>query len=305
VLHRNSRIDVAARSNTLVLEKAATAAFRTAGAPFMHVDPLVSCLLVTTGGPERFGYLQRSVADYCRQTYVRKELVVVFDSARQHDQLKCKSFLAQLGRDDVKIIPNEEALSLGKLRNISRGAAQGEICCQWDDDDFHHPQRLERQLSALLESGRQAVYLQEVMQYFIKRRDLYCMNWRATPAMGHPGTLMLKRSAMVTYPETGDEAARGEDLAVAMQLHEKKEVCLLEGAPHLYVYISHGANTWPDDHHQMLANSLAISRGQLTRREAQIREGLGAFDFGPGPLQVHGNNGAAFKIGGPDTGRAA
>ncbi|SFK35564.1 glycosyltransferase family 2 protein [Methylocapsa palsarum] len=264
----------------------------------MNVDPLISCLLVTTGGRERFDYLQRSVTDFCRQTYQRKELVVVFDGAHHHDQSICKAYLAQLARDDITTIENERPSSLGQLRNISRGAAHGEICCQWDDDDFHHPQRLERQLKALIESGRQAVYLQEVMHYFIKRRDLYCMNWRATPAMGHPGTLMLKRSANVSYPESGEQSACGEDLAVAMQLHEKKEVCLLEGAPHLYVYISHGANTWPDDHHQMLANSLSISRGQLTRRETQIRDGLRAFDFGRDPVRVQGNNGPAFTIGG-------
>lgn len=271
----------------------------------MQTDPLISCLLVTTGDQQRFAYLRRSVTDFCRQTHERKELLVVMDGAARRDQSAFKSYLAQLGRSDVRLVEVDGLLTLGQLRNISRGAARGEIFCQWDDDDFHHPWRLEHQLKALLESGRQAVYLQEVMQYFVEPRDLYCTNWRATPAKGHPGTLMLKRSAKVKYPESGEEASRGEDLAVAMQLHEQNGVCLLEGAPHLFIYISHGANTWPDDHHRMLAGSLAMSRGQLTRREAQIREGLRAFDFGPDLVNVQGNNGLAFTIGGVDSSPAA
>jgi hypothetical protein len=71
---------------------------------------------------------------------------------------------------------------------------------------------------------------------------------------------------------------------------------LLADAPHLYVYVSHGANLWSDAHHRMWANMLAMSRGMLMRREAQIREGVGVFDFGPGPITVLGSNGPAFTL---------
>jgi hypothetical protein len=66
--------------------------------------------------------------------------------------------------------------------------------------------------------------------------------------------------------------------------------------PHLYVYTSHGMNSWSEDHHRMLASKLAISRGLLLRREAELRAALKPYDFGPGEVSVNGNNGPAFKI---------
>ena len=61
---------------------------------------------------------------------------------------------------------------------------------------FHHPERVERQRAALIESGKDGVLLEEVMQFFPASRRLYCTNWRATEFKGHPGTLMCARSAM-------------------------------------------------------------------------------------------------------------
>ena len=69
------------------------------------------------------------------------------------------------------------------------------------------------------------------------------------------------------------------------------------GAPHLLVYVSHGASTWHDDHHRMLARALSVSSSLLRRREAQLRAGLAPFDFGSGEVAVHGYNGVAFTLG--------
>jgi hypothetical protein len=66
--------------------------------------------------------------------------------------------------------------------------------------------------------------------------------------------------------------------------------------PHLFLYVSHGSNSWDAGHHRMLASELAISRGLLKRRENEIREGLAPFDFGEGPVAIQGNNGLAFTI---------
>jgi glycosyltransferase involved in cell wall biosynthesis len=253
-------------------------------------------LLVTLPVAQRFAYFQRSVTAYCRQTYPHRELIVVLDSGPAEIRAAMLAYLAGLARSDIHVIEAPDKCSLGRLRNLSRGAAHGEVLCQWDDDDLHHPRRLEQQLQALQNTNGQAVCLQEVMQYFPRTRSLYCINWRLTEAKGHPGTLMCRRSAAIKYPESGPEAQRGEDLAVARQLQQRKGYGVLAGAPHLYVYVSHGINTWAADHHRMLATKLALSQGLLRRREAQLRQGLEPFDFGPGTVVVQGNNGAAFTL---------
>ena len=70
----------------------------------------------------------------------------------------------------------------------------------------------------------------------------------------------------------------------------------MPGAPHLYVYVSHGANTWDASHHSMLARELSISQSLLRRREGQLREGVRPFEFGPGEVAVRGYNGVALTL---------
>lgn len=254
--------------------------------------------MVTLPVAQRLCFLQRSVAAYCRQTHRNKELVIVVDQGTAAAKSAIAAHVASLGRDDIRLVDVRGKLSLGALRNLSRESARGDVLCQWDDDDLHHPRRVEQQLAALIKLGGQASHLQEVMHFFARSRLIYCTNWHATEAGGMPGTLMFRRSAQMRYPETGPSSRRGEDSVVVSQLRQRGELHALAGAPHLYVYVSHGGNTWADDHHEMLATRLGISRGLLLRREAQLREGLRPFDFGPGGVTVQGNNGPAFTLGG-------
>jgi glycosyltransferase involved in cell wall biosynthesis len=257
----------------------------------------VSCLMVTLPVPGRFGYFRRSVAAYCAQTHPDRELVIVVDRARGDSVPAIAAHVAALGRDDIRIVELPGTATLGALRNVSIDAARGDVVCQWDDDDLHHPQRVARQLALLVEADAQSVYLEDVLQYFPATRTLWWTNWHATEGKAMPGTLMCRRSAPIRYPESGPEASRGEDSVVAAQLLRLGGFRALAGAPHLFVYVSHGANTYADDHHRMLARELAVSRGLLLRREAQLREGIATFDFGPGKVTVQGYNGAAFTLG--------
>jgi glycosyltransferase involved in cell wall biosynthesis len=262
-------------------------------------DFMVSCLMVTLAVPERLDFLRRSVGDYCRQTHCRKELVIVLDSGAPETKTAIGEHVASLRRNDIRIVDPRRKLSLGALRNIARESTRGDIHCQWDDDDLHHPERLERQLDYLLQAGCEAVCLQETMQFFPRARALYCTNWRASPPRSNPCTLMCRRSAPIRYPESGAESRVGEDVAVVRQLLEQEACRFLADAPHLYVYVSHGNNFLNGDHHRMLAMRLGISRGLLRRRETQLREGLRPFEFGPEPITVQGNNGVAFTLSRP------
>ncbi|MEO8304047.1 MAG: glycosyltransferase family A protein [Betaproteobacteria bacterium] len=259
-------------------------------------DILVSCLTVTLPVAERFRHFQRCLGDYCRQTHPHRELVIALDPGPADARSAIEAEVAALNRSDIRIVASPVRLTLGALRNLCIASARGQILCQWDDDDLHHPDRVRCQLDALLESTHDAVYLEDVMQYFPASRTLYCTHWGAVLPKGMPGTLMCRRVAHPRYPEIGEAAIRGEDTAVAKLLMRQGGYGLLAGAPHLFVYVSHGTNTWPDDHHRMLADELSISRGLLRRREAGLREGLRAFAFGSGAVTVQGYNGPAFIL---------
>jgi glycosyltransferase involved in cell wall biosynthesis len=254
--------------------------------------------MVTLPSPVRLPYLRRSLAAYRDQTHPARELVIVMDRGAPEARAAARLAVEDLGRDDVRIIEPPGPLTLGALRNASWGAATGDFICQWDDDDLYHPQRIAAQLAALAASGGVSTCLEEVMQFFPASRRIYLTNWRAAPAAAMPATLFCRATAQVRYPEEGPEAALGEDLSVLTQLKGLGDFHAQPGAPHLYVYVSHGRNVCGADHHQMIADRLSVSKGLLRRREAELRAGLAAFDFGDGEVAVEGSNGSAFTIAG-------
>jgi len=256
----------------------------------------VSCLMVTLPVPERLAFAKRSIDDFCRQTYPAKTLVLVVNGGIESVRQALRDYVMSLNRTDIRLVAPPGVLNLGQLRNISLEAADDDIVCQWDDDDLYHPERLERQVSALTRGGLEAVYLQEVMQYLPEDETLYWTNWRAAPLAGHPGTLMARRSAGFHYPTQGANARLGEDAEVARTLIARGRVGYLGNMPHLYVYVSHGTNSWDAAHHRMLKDQLAISQALLRRREAQIRDGLEPYGFPADTLTVSGSNGAAFTL---------
>jgi glycosyltransferase involved in cell wall biosynthesis len=239
---------------------------------------------------------KQSIDDFCRQTLAKKTLNVVINGGFQPVREALRNYIATLHREDIQVIEPSGILNLGQLRNISLEAASGDIVCQWDDDDRIHPDRLQEQAAVLVQNDLEAVYLQDVMQYFPEKGALFWTNWRATPALGHPGTLMARRLASLRYPTQGDTARLGEDLELAQALIERKRVGYMSGTPHLYVYVSHGANSWNDEHHAMLRDQLAISRALLLRREPQIRTGLAPYGFPANNVSVFGSNGQAFAL---------
>jgi glycosyltransferase involved in cell wall biosynthesis len=262
----------------------------------MSDRPLISCLMVALPAEERCAGLRRSIADYLRQTWPDRELVIVLNGGDPAVAAKIKAYVDHLGRGDVRVVEPAGELALGVLRNLSRAEARGEAICQWDDDDLYHPERLERQAKALIASGGEALCLEQVMQFFTAERLLYCDNLRMAGEACFPGSILVWAEAPIDYPETGAHARLGEDSDVVLQLKARGGLRILADAPHLYVYVSHGANSWDSGHHHAIPRWHGLTQGLLRRREAQLRAGLAPFDFGPGPVTVQGSNGPAFVI---------
>ena len=260
----------------------------------MTDQPLVSCLMVSLMSPDRLAYIRQSIADFRAQTYPNRELVIIADGRADPEVLtQVRAELAE-ARIGLHLEQAPPGLSLGALRNLSRARAGGEFHCVWDDDDRYHPERLARQIEALVASGREGLCLAQVIQFFPKAGELYLTNWKATEAEGFPASLMLRARSAVTYPENGPESRLGEDANLLAQLRAGGGVAHLADQPFLYFYQSHGANSWDDGHHAMLARTLGLSSGLLKRREAEIRAGLAWLDLDG--VTVRGPGGPAFLI---------
>jgi glycosyltransferase involved in cell wall biosynthesis len=134
--------------------------------------------MLTLAVPERLAFAKKSIASFCVQTLARKTLLLVINGGTESGRRALQDYAESLERDDIVVVTAPPGLNLGELRNFSVEAARGDILCQWDDDDFHHPERLERQLSSLVTGDFEAVYLRDVMQFFPSTNTLHWTNWR-------------------------------------------------------------------------------------------------------------------------------
>jgi glycosyltransferase involved in cell wall biosynthesis len=107
--------------------------------------PLISALLLTGRCPERYPLARVAIDCFIKQTWPNKELVII-----NHGKTK-------LSNGDPRIVEifteKGPGVTLGDLRNMSIEAAMGEWCIQWDDDDWHHPTRMETQLKVAKKDG--------------------------------------------------------------------------------------------------------------------------------------------------------
>lgn len=258
--------------------------------------------MVTKGTPERLPGLSTAITCFKQQTYASVELVIVTDAKDPDAPHPVRDLVNSMDVAGVRTTIVEDGMTLGALRNLSMRLSTGAFLCQWDDDDFHHSQRVADQVASLTNTDAKAVFLQDVLQYYPMTKRLWWTNWYATESRGHPGTLLCKRDAGISYPELGDDARRGEDLAVARQLIAAGALTTLRDKPHLYIYVSHGQNTYEMEHHQMLSNRLSVSRGRIVRQEVQLRSQLAAFGSALDGVSLVAPNvdGAIFQISAPD-----
>jgi glycosyltransferase involved in cell wall biosynthesis len=190
-------------------------------------------MCVTRG---RVRLLRRAIKCFINQTYRERELVVVYES----DDTPTRQVLAEL--DDNSIYPIEvpavPRLALGSLRNIALQAGTGTYVAQWDDDDWHGPERLAEQMQAIRETGKQACVLARWTVYDCLTERAFVSNVRAWE-----GSIVAARSVVPPYPDL----VKLEDTPVVEELICQDRVIMLD-RPELYVYTYHGRNTWDSNH---------------------------------------------------------
>jgi glycosyltransferase involved in cell wall biosynthesis len=210
--------------------------------------PLISCLCITKNNTE---YLSRSIGCFLDQTYANKELIIISDgndnTVRQliskHEGVPIRSYS----------VPLSPKLSLGLLRNMSIDKAEGEYICQWDDDDWYHQERLERQFNSLMDSHKAACFLAYWLNYDVATDCAYLF-----PASPFPASIMCKRSLLIEDHRYSDRH-RDEDYELMVSLIKNNHAFPLV-MPSLYIYYCrHGNNTCTDDHFRnILATSLPL-----------------------------------------------
>ena len=101
---------------------------------------LVSAIMVTGKHACRRSFSQAAIRCFLEQTHPDKELVIINGGGPP----LCSA------HPEVReiVVPVGSDVTLGDLRNIGLEQARGDLIIQWDDDDWHHPRRMEFQTSA-------------------------------------------------------------------------------------------------------------------------------------------------------------
>lgn len=198
--------------------------------------PSVVCVMVTQAGRERLA--RAAVACFRRQTWTSKNLLIVNTGP------------PVLGEPEVgerELIVEQGSLKLSDLRNlVLEHVNPGNWICQWDDDDYSAPERIEQQMDLLEETKKRCCVLRAQIRLDINTEEWKTVLWaKNDPLPGIPGTVLFLH---------GDARYRaGQPKHEDSQfLHDcfSGDVAVLENTayPELYVRFFHGGNTWDRNH---------------------------------------------------------
>jgi glycosyltransferase involved in cell wall biosynthesis len=203
----------------------------------MNRPPSVSCICVTH---HPIHYLKRSVNCFLNQDYPAKEFVAVFESSNT----AASAYLSSLKDERILQIeiPTGTTLSLGQKRNLGILQSSGYYYMTWDDDDWHHPERIDLQMNFIREQKIRSSSLSRITIFDSVAGKGYASGKRTSWEQ----TLLSERQLW----EDGfryENLERGEDSLLAYNLLQSGLMKSME-ALHLYIYVYHGANTWQREH---------------------------------------------------------
>lgn len=197
--------------------------------------PKVSCLMVTANRRE---LAERAVHCYLQQTWTHKEFIVVDDGEQDYEPL-----LRQVPSSELRYVKLDGGGQLlGALRNRALDEATGDFVVQWDDDDWYHPERIERQAGCLMQ-GYDACCLSASLMH-INTPEFFYLPYVGTLPEGIPGSLMHRNDPSIRYPEL----ARGEDTVYMKQWMKRRYGRLPASEARLFIRCYHGSNTWEKHH---------------------------------------------------------
>lgn len=193
--------------------------------------PLVSIVTPTRDRPRFLEQCQRYVE---RQTYPVGLLEwVIVDSSERYRPANFER------SSQVAVRWIECRGSLGHLHNVANAHARGQIIVHFDDDDWHAPDRVEKQVSALLSPGVELVCTDDYYVFFGPGRGSKSWSW-GRDLFSSGGTFAYWRS---TWQRNRFPALQlGEDQCFAKMIRITGRARNLRD-PSFFAYIRHAQNT--------------------------------------------------------------
>ncbi|WP_342328693.1 glycosyltransferase family A protein [Pedobacter sp. FW305-3-2-15-E-R2A2] len=205
-----------------------------------YKHPLISCICITGNRPL---VLQRAIICFARQDYPNTELVISYPE----EDLLSKTIIDQINSvSAIKIIrivrPQYEKPCLTKNNAIE--ICNGDYVCFWNDEHWHHVNRLSDQYIVIKDSPFKASILMHILLYdFHQQKTYHSAYWEWQE------TLFCERKTLLEAAYIDIE--REDDSGIIHFLSYKNFLFHFTEASHLYIYIGYGTK----DKDQKLFNS--------------------------------------------------
>jgi glycosyltransferase involved in cell wall biosynthesis len=197
------------------------------GGTFRESTPLVTAVMITGLHRERYAMARVAIECFRVQTWPSKNLLIV-----NHGE---ESLYTGDARIHELRFRKSKWHTVGDLRNLALEHASGDFIVNWDDDDWHHPRRMEVQMSARQPDA--AILLKKRIHHSLVNG---CSRY-ATYERGAEATILHPRNVAFRYPSL----LRGSDSVFAGRFAERIAV---ENDPALHIRFYHGKNLWDADH---------------------------------------------------------
>jgi glycosyltransferase EpsE len=178
-------------------------------------QPLVSVALGTYNGSK---WIQRAVDSMLNQTYKNLEVIICDDASTDNTVLLLHELYDKDPR--VKIIKNEVNSGLNITLNNCIEHSSGEFIARMDDDDFSHPDRIEKQMGFLLTHPEYTIVSTSI-NYFdekgiwgssVSHGERSKINIFLGHTFCHPSVIMRKRDLIAVGMYSTDKLnQRGQD----------------------------------------------------------------------------------------------
>ena len=188
----------------------------------------MTCLCITRN---RRQWLPKAIECYQRQTYPRRELLIVADGEDVFD-------LVPSDDQSIRLIHLDRPFAIGEKRNFGCQRAAGEIIAHLDDDDWSAAGRLAEQVQRLSETGK-AVTGYYGMR-FTDGSNWWAYEGERTYALGT--SLCYRREWWQAHPFKGVHI--GEDLDFATQASAAGQLVSTLAKDAMYASV-HSGNTSP------------------------------------------------------------
>jgi glycosyltransferase involved in cell wall biosynthesis len=202
-----------------------------------HPLPKVTILTPTRNRP---GFLAQCAKYVAAQTYPKKCLEWLVVNQGKIDGTELDALITAGARIET-VGPG---MSLGNVRNEGLRLAIGDIIVHFDDDDWHAPDRVERQVVPFL--VRPQLELVATDDYYIglfnREPVLACksVTW-GLDRYASGGTFAYRRRAWRQNPFAN--IPTGEDYLFARRIREARGLVVNMRDPDLFICIRHGGNT--------------------------------------------------------------